>query len=214
MRWEEISGVAVGALSLVFGRPPEIYDDTASCCERPGDLAHRLGDRKVPGREGCYWTDGLDMGNLERVGLAGGNDTAIGAPAFLGEPFRDVGAVGYLGLGFAQRLALFAGDGGRNDVAPFAQQLGGLAQDVAAGHGRLSTPGPEAAGCKFQRPVQIGDACNGKLRDRLVGGGILHRQHVAVARLEPAANVKRWLISHSLVHLIMPIGPPHMPLRR
>ena len=68
---------------------------------------HRRG--KIPRRDRGDHADGLAQHHDAFVGLVPGNDVAVDAFAFFGEPLDERGRVGDLALRLRQRLALLGG---------------------------------------------------------------------------------------------------------
>ena len=92
------------------------HDERAAGGERRARLArdHRGGE--IPRRDGGDDADGLAQHHDAFVGLVAGDDVAVDALAFLGEPFDERGRVGDLALRFRQRLALLGGHDDREIV--------------------------------------------------------------------------------------------------
>ena len=124
-------------------QPPGVSSEALRMIEQPAasaaaDLARRRERREIPRRERRDHADRLGHHHLAHGRVAARDDAAIGAAAFLGEPFDDVGGGDDLALRLGEDLALLLGHDARDLVGALAQQVGGLLDDAAAVIGGLA----------------------------------------------------------------------------
>ncbi len=161
-------------------------DDRAPSRQRRRDLAHRLRDGEVPGREAGDRPDRLHDHHVAHAVGARRDDAAVGALPLAGVPVDDVGGAGDLKLGLHQHLALLEGEHLGDVVDAGADEIGGLAQDLAALEGGHLAPGLEALVGGCQRLVEVALGGMAKLAQRRVLGGV--HDLLAFARgLDPIA---------------------------
>lgn len=130
-------------------------DDRAAGGERRRDLAHRLVDREIPGREGGDRADRLLGHELGNVAHPRRHDAAIGATRLFREPVDEVAGQHGLALRFHHRLALFHGHHGRDLGGARADDVGGLAHQLVPVERRGLAPGLEAGLGRLQRAVEV-----------------------------------------------------------
>ena len=152
-----------------------------------GNLAHRLVDRKVPGREGRDRANRLFHHQLLDSAGARRNDPAIGAPPFFRHPIDDVGADARLHPHLGQRLTLLQGHQLRHLFGAFAQQVSGAAHHLGALIGGDPAPRGEAFGGGLQRRIEIGAPGVRHPADHFLGRWIYDRDGTAVGGLGPGA---------------------------
>ena len=121
-------------------------------------------------------------------GPRAGNDTAIGALGFLGEPFDDVGGRHRFHSGFGQSLALLHGQKRRDLLVALAHDGGGLAHDAAALERRNRAPDLETGGSSGKGFIEVGLAGVRNGADHLFGGGVEHLEHFARLGRPPFAG--------------------------
>jgi hypothetical protein len=174
-----------GAAGRRFLRPLE--NDRAAGRQRGSHLAGRLVDGKIPGREGGDRPDRLLRDDLLHRVAARRDEPPIGAPRLLGEPVENVGAADHLPLGLGLRLAVLAGQDGRDGGGTFAQEIAGLAQDLAPIVGGDLAPGLETVFGGGERAIKIGLLGPRHAADGLAGRRIDHRQGGAADAGAPGA---------------------------
>ena len=146
--------------------------DGAARADGGGDLADGLVVGEVPGREGGAHAHRLAHHDRAHVGVARRDHAAVDAAAFLGSPVQVLGAGHDLADGLGQGLALVQRHVAADFLGVGAGQLGYLAQDGRAVHGRGALPGFEGALGRFQGVVQVGMGGVGQLAQDFLGGGI------------------------------------------
>ena len=162
-------------------------DHRAARGQRRAQLLDHLVDREIPRREGGDRADRLLDRHLVDAGRARRDQPAVGAAAFLGEPFDDVGRRHRFHLGFGQDLALLLRHDRRDLVGALADQLGGLAHHLGPIVGRYVAPGPETLFGGFQRRVEIRTVRVRNRADRLFGRRIDDVQGAAARGGAPLA---------------------------
>ncbi len=130
-------------------------DNGAADGQRSAKLAHQLRHRKIPRRERRDRTHRLLEHHLGEVWRPRGDDLAIGALAFAGEPVEQIGRRHHLGARLGKGLAHFHRHARREGIGALAQQHGRAAQDAAARIGTRITPGREGVACGLHRLLQI-----------------------------------------------------------
>jgi ParB family chromosome partitioning protein len=135
-----------------------LEDQRAASRKRAADLARRRQGREVPGCEGDADADRLLRHELAHALHAARHDAAIGAAAFLGIPFDDVGGDQHLEARLGNDLALLLRHDARDGVRTLAHQVGRLAQQLGAVIGRCGPPDFEALGRRGKRLIEIGRA--------------------------------------------------------
>mgnify|MGYP003694098813 CR=1 FL=1 len=100
---------------------------------------HRRG--KIPRRDRGDHADRLAQHHDAFVGLVAGNDVAVEALAFLGEPLDERSRVGDLALRFRQRLALLGGHDDGEIVDVREHEVEPAPHDLRAFAGGLLRPG-------------------------------------------------------------------------
>ena len=162
-------------------------DDGAAGRQGRGDLARLQRDREVPRADGPDDADRMLERHVPLARHRVGDDLAVGALAFLGEPLEGVGRVQDLGLGLGQRLALLHGQGAGDGVAPLAHQVGGLLEDLGAVPGGELHPAGHGALGGLERPAGVFPAAIGHLGQHFLGGRVDDPQRAAVPRIAPLA---------------------------
>jgi hypothetical protein len=184
--WHPSIGEAADQLSGRGGRLlRRLDDDRAARCQRAGQFAHNLVDRKIPRCERRHRADRLLHHELVDALGPCGDDAAIGAARFLGEPVDDVGAGEYFTFGVAQWLALFEGQERCDRIDPLAQHVGRLAHDFRAVERRYLAPRAKAFVGGFERAVEIALVGMGDGADRLAGRGVDDRDRATAGRFGP-----------------------------
>ena len=177
-------------------QPPGVSSDALMMIEQPAASAAAIlragvSDREIPRRERRDHADRLGHDHLAHGRIAARDDAAVGAAAFLGEPFDDVGAGDHLALRLGEGLALFLRHHARDLVGALAQQVGGLLDDAAAVIGGLRLPHLEAGFGGGERRVEVLGGGVGQVRERLLRRGIEHvLAATAVAVVPLAVDVK------------------------
>jgi hypothetical protein len=110
-----------------------------------------------------------------RAGITRRDHAPVSAPRLLGEPVENVGAAHHLALGLDLRLAVFARHDGRDCLGAGAQEIAGLAENLAAVIGRNFAPGLEASIGRRERAIEIGALGPRHAADGLAGRRIEHR---------------------------------------
>ena len=162
-------------------------DDRAAGGERAGDLAHRRQRREIPRRESGDDADRLLQHDLAHALAAARHDATVSAAAFLCVPVDDVGRGHHLDARFVDRLALLHGLRGGYMFNALAQQIGGLAHDLAALIGRCAFPDLKALLGGAERAIEIGLAGVRQLRQHLAGRRIDDVLALAAFAVKPLA---------------------------
>ena len=176
-------------------------EEGAAAGQRRGELANHLVDRKVPRRERRHRAHRLFHHQLLGRQVARGDDAAVDAPAFVGEPLDDVGSGHDLDARFANRLALLLRQQPGDVGSALAHQPCGLAHRRRALVGRHLAPVFEAALGRRQRTVKVGDASVGDPADDLASGGIDHVDRLATGGVAPLACDQQSGVGIALCHL-------------
>ena len=163
-------------------------DDGAAGGERRGELARAHRHREVPRRDEHARTDGL--AHREDAAFAGGvgHVAAVDADGLLGEPAKELGGVGDLGLGLGERLAHLQRHQQRELVIARGELLVGAAQDLAALARGVRGPlglARSGGGERVEGVLRLGV---GDLAQRLAGGGVLDGQRAAAGCGAPDAG--------------------------
>ncbi len=178
-------------------------DDGAPRRQCRSDLAHRLGDREVPGREARHHADRLLDHHVAHAVGTPGDDAAVGALALAGIPVDDVGGARNLDLGLHQHLALLHGEDLGDLVGAGAHEVGRLAQDLAALVGRNLAPLLEALVGRGQRLVEVAPRDVPEHADGLAGGRVHNVLRLGAGGLHPAAVD---VVLEGGVHSFVPFG--------
>jgi hypothetical protein len=173
-------------LSTPAGLLRRFDDDGAAGSQGRADLARRRQRREIPRRERGDDADRLLHHELARTLGAAGDDAAIGAAAFLGEPFDDVGGDEDLAARLGKGLALLLGEDARHRVMALAQKVGGLTQDFCPVVGRGSPPDQKTLLGRIERAVEVRAAGVRELRERLLGRRIDDLLALAAAAVQPS----------------------------
>src|SRR5262245_54141947 len=162
-------------------------DDRTAGGQRGCDLAHRLRDGKVPGREASNRADGLHDHHVAHTVGAGGDNAAVGALASPAYESMMSAADSTSALASARNFALLLGEHLGDFAGAGAHEVGRLAQNLAALERGHFTPGLEALVDGRKRPVEVAPADVAKRANWLAGGGIDHILRLCAGGFNPGA---------------------------
>ena len=147
--------------------------------ERGADLAGGHRGREVPRGDQQAHADRL----VHREDLVGAgrraHEGALDAHRLLGVPAEELGRVGRLAPGVAQRLAVLGRHQPGELLGPGGHQLERLAQDLGPLPGRRGRPAGQRGLRRADRVKRVRRGAVGDLSQRLLGGRVEHRERRA-----------------------------------
>ena len=176
-------GQRQGAERRLFGR---LDHRRAAGGERRRNLARNHGEREIPGRDRGDDADRLADRDQPLVARRAGDALAVGALAFLGEPFEERGGVGHFAARLGERLARFGGDQPGEVVLVREQACLQAHQQGGALLGRGLPPGGQRGFGGGDRAPGFGSAHQRNFGEAVAASRIAYRETAAVVGGEPA----------------------------
>ena len=149
-----------------------LHHDRTTGGDRRPRLARDHGRGKIPWRDRGDDADGLAQHHDAFVGLVAGNDVAVEALAFLGEPLDEGSRVGDLAFRFRQRLALLGGHDDGEIIDVREHEIEPAPHDLRALGRRLLRPGGQGGVRGLDSAARFGGAHVRHAAEHLAVGGI------------------------------------------